>query len=263
MGWIVLSYASKMRSQSRAARMNSAMKNKLINILSHDLSSPLSNIKHTLDMLESKFIDRDEFNDISKTLSRDIDLTLTLTSNLIKWINVQRKDFKPEIVKFKLNDAIDECIRLYTPMAKDKRISLDYDKSYDFELESDPEMIKIVLRNLLSNAIKFSHANATILIAAGTIDNQLSMSVADDGIGIAEKEVHKLFAENTLQSQLGTNEEKGTGVGLTLCKTILGKLNGNIYAKSKLGSGTTFYFNIPAPNLKRLSLNQSQDQMIS
>lgn len=156
-GWIIFSYASKMKSQSKAAKADSRVKNKLINILGHDLKSPLTNIKQTLVLLNSGHINQDEFNHLTKLLTKDIDSTLTLTSNLIKWINVQQKDFKPEIKAIKVSDLINECISLYLPIAREKNITLVSNRGIDFNINSDPEMIKIVLRNLLSNAIKFSH----------------------------------------------------------------------------------------------------------
>lgn len=256
LGSMVNSYALKLKTQSKAAKADSATKNKLINILSHDLNSPLNNIKQTLIMLESEIISREDFLGLSKSLSKEIDRTLTLTSNLIKWIQIQRRDFKPDMVKLKIGEVIEECIHLYIPISKEKGITLNYNPSTDYEFESDPEMIKIIVRNLLSNAIKYSHQNGIVEIHVLADEKTASVLVTDTGVGMSEDEVRRLLAMNTLTSQPGTNEEKGTGLGISLCKTVVGQLNGDLSAKSREGSGTTFQLDIPAPNLRRLNIQE-------
>ncbi len=253
MGLIILSYASKLKSQSKAAEADNQVKNKLIYILGHDLKSPLNNIRQTLSMLDHGHIDQNEFNHLTKILAKDIGSTLNLTSNLIKWINIQQNDFKPEIKSVKISELIKECASLYMPIAREKNIDLLVNTGVDIEMDSDPEMIKIVLRNLLSNAIKFSHPHSKINIDQNISGSEVSLSVADYGVGMSKEEVDILFSLTEVKSQVGTNQEKGTGLGVNLCKTVIEKLGGKIWAEGKLGEGTTFTFTVPSPNIKVIS----------
>jgi len=106
-------------------------------------------------------------------------------------------------------------------------------------------MIKTVIRNLVTNAIKFTPAKGTITISAVEEENNLLFSVSDNGIGMSQENVNKLFKIDESFSTVGTNKEKGTGLGLILCHEFIEKHNGKIWAESELNEGTTFYFTIP------------------
>ncbi|MEM6524937.1 MAG: HAMP domain-containing sensor histidine kinase [Bacteroidota bacterium] len=262
-GWIILSYASKMKSQSQMAKEDNKVKDKLINILGHDLKGPLNNIKQTLVLLNDGHINRDEFDHLSKNLTKDVDSTLNLTSNLVKWINVQQKDFRPEILRVNIAELIKECITLYDPIALEKNIELDYYSPINLEMDTDPEMIKIVLRNLIGNAIKFSHAHNKIDIDHDISGTEVTFSIADYGIGMSPQDAKALFSLNEVKSQVGTNQEKGTGLGMNLCKTVVNKLEGRIWVDAKLGEGTTFHFTVPSPYIKVLSKKPNLEPSIN
>lgn len=252
-GWVLLSYASKMKIQGQAVKQDNRVKDKLINILGHDLKGPLNNIKQTLLLLHEGYIHQDEFDHLVKHLAKDIDSTLNLTSNLVKWINVQKKDFSPETCNVNVRELVRECITLYDPVALEKNIELVNYNPVNVEMQTDPEMIKIVLRNLVGNAIKFSHPHSSVEVSYEISSTEITFSVMDYGVGMSPQDVKLLFSPSEIKSQTGTNQEKGTGLGINLCKTVINKLNGKIWVETELGEGTTFYFTVPSPSIKILT----------
>jgi signal transduction histidine kinase len=109
-------------------------------------------------------------------------------------------------------------------------------------------MTETVLRNLITNAIKFTKPNGTIIVSSERDDNWIKIKVADNGVGISEENIQKLFRIDSNYSTKGTAEESGTGLGLILCKELVEKQGGKIYVTSKKDSGSTFSFTLPAAN---------------
>jgi len=135
-------------------------------------------------------------------------------------------------------------------LAMNKNIMLKYTTPGIYRLISDKAIINTVLRNLISNAIKYTPHNGLIMVSVIKKDDMYQVSVKDSGRGITAANLEKLFGLNTIQSTLGTANEKGTGLGLILCKDFVNKLGGNIWVKSTYGHGATFTF-----SLKDLSIN--------
>ena len=115
-----------------------------------------------------------------------------------------------------------------------------------YEFDTDRNMLEIVARNLFSNAIKFTDKGGSIRIKAKEADGIIIISVSDSGIGIEKSRIEKIFSYSEGYSTLGTNEEKGTGLGLMICKQLIEKNNGRIWVESNEGIGSSFYFTIPA-----------------
>jgi two-component system sensor histidine kinase/response regulator len=122
-------------------------------------------------------------------------------------------------------------------------ISIDAEK--DITIHADKQMFTSVVHNLLSNAIKFSNDDENILVKIKTVDSMAVVSVIDSGAGISEENLPKLFDKNVHFTTIGTAQEKGTGLGLELCKELVEKNGGNITVKSEIGKGSDFSFTIP------------------
>lgn len=245
MGRLVTMYNAAIREQNKQIKKSNETKNQLISILGHDIKSPLNNIKKMLDLLVSKDITEAELKQISRQLHNDVDSTLTLTNNLINWIKIQKIDYAPHYEQFKIRDVVDETITLYQPIAENKNIVLEVNYPEDKHMHSDPEMCKIVLRNLVSNSIKFSNPGSKVLVKVTSNDNFHHFEIRDEGVGLEKEEVDNLLNSNNISSHLGTNNEKGNGIGLHLTKQIITQLGGNISLESSPGSGTTFYIKLP------------------
>jgi len=151
--------------------------------------------------------------------------------------------FKPQILSF--TDICKNILEILNPNANAKNITINYSAADLLNVFADIDMLKTILRNLLSNAIKFTHNNGTININAEENSGNVTISVSDNGIGIAPDNLTKLFDISQIQTTTGTAEEKGTGLGLLLCKEFVEKHGGKIWVESEVGMGSNFKFTIP------------------
>ncbi|QSE96176.1 sensor histidine kinase [Fulvivirga lutea] len=244
MGRLVTIYGNEIRFQNKEIRKNNEIKNQLISILGHDIKGPLNNVKKLLELANSDHITKEELQKVTSQLHSDVDSTLVLTNNLINWIKIQKIDFKPQHKYFKIKDIINETIDLYRPIAKNKSIQLVAQLPEEEEMQCDAEMCKIVLRNLVSNSIKYSHEGGKVEITVSQDSNDIIFEIKDTGIGIDNEQAEKLLKDEVVSSELGTNKEKGTGIGLHLSKKIIDQLGGEIWLESN-SNGTAFYIKLP------------------
>ncbi len=129
--------------------------------------------------------------------------------------------------------------------AKNKNITIANKINDNFIAFADEKMLKTILRNLISNAIKFTPQNGEIIVSAKTKDNEVEISIKDNGIGISENDIKKLFRIDIHHTTIGTSNESGTGVGLILCEELVNKNGGKIWVESELGKGSNFIFTLP------------------
>lgn len=164
---------------------------------------------------------------------------------MLLWANTQTN--KIEIVKENLNlkELIIDATGAYLPGAEAKNISFEISVGDNLILYADRIAIKTVIGNLFNNAIKFTPQGGNIKITAEQTDNNIKISITDNGVGIPPEILSKLFIFEESISTLGTENEKGTGLGLIICNELIEKHNGSIWIESELGHGTSFYFNLP------------------
>lgn len=233
-------------NEARLRELN-ATKDKFFSIISHDLKSPFNSILGLSDLLieqiqEKNFDDIEEYAGIIRDSSqRAMDLLL----NLLEWSRSQtgRMEFSPEYAK--LSTLINEAIELLDDSAQQKSITIHRELPRKMIAFVDKAMISTILRNLISNAIKFTHPHGQIVISNELKNEELIVAVSDNGVGIKKERINKLFRIDENQSSLGTQNEKGTGLGLVLCKEFIEKHGGRIWVESELGKGSKFYFAIP------------------
>ena len=224
-----------------------ATKDKFFSIIAHDLRSPFNSVigfsEHLLELIEKKEYENIELyaNIILQSSNRAMDLL----TNLFEWSQSQsgRMELHPE--DFPMIPLIKEQIVLYKDIAEQKSITITNLLTPDIRVNADKAMIKSLLRNLISNAIKFTPSGGKIAILAVEKQNEIIVSVSDNGIGISKAGINNLFSIGHSYSTPGTNKEKGTGLGLILCQEYIKKNNGKIWVESEPGKGTTFYFSIP------------------
>ena len=224
-----------------------ATKDKFFSIIAHDLKSPFNSILGFLELL-IKNIEKYDIQKIKRfveTIYNSSVNTYKLLENLLEWSRSQTGgiNFKPEF--FILEDLIIETLQLAQNPAKTKNIVLDYDISDSLLVFADRNMIHTVLRNLISNAIKFTNKNGFVTIKAFHQKSHIKVVVIDSGVGISDKAKNKLFKINEKITTLGTEEEKGTGLGLILCKEFVEKNGGEIWVESEINKGSNFIFSIP------------------
>ena len=224
-----------------------ATKDKLFSIIAHDLRSPFNSILGFLELLIEN-VKNYEVADVEKYLgiiNLSAKNTLVLLDNLLNWAKSQTGQiiFKPE--KIVLSSLIQEIFELLNPSAKNKNIVLNHIQSEEIIVFADLNMIKTVLRNLISNAIKFTNSNGKINVYGLQNDKFIEIAVSDNGVGMNEETQNELFRLETNETSKGTANEKGSGLGLILCKEFVEKHGGKIWVKSELGKGSVFKFTLP------------------
>ncbi len=235
------------KTNEELQRLN-AQKDKFFSIIAHDLKSPFNSIVGFSERLVEQ-INENDFNSIGKyagIILQSSERAMDLLSNLMEWSRSQtgRMEFNPEFIEMveMINDASD----LLAYSAEQKLINIILDLPSNAPVYADKDMINTVLRNLISNAIKFTRPDGEIIISAKEDHEGFMVTVSDNGIGISKSSMEKLFRIDESYSTPGTRNEKGTGLGLILCKEFIEKHGGKIWVESEVMKGSTFYFTLPS-----------------
>jgi len=232
--------------QNNELKENLSTKNKFFSIIAHDLKNPFNSLlglsKIMSESIEQK--DWDQVKEIAGYINQTTQQSYKLLTNLLEWSRLQMGNIQFNPTKFSLKQLIDETVQLNEASYSEKRITVTTDVEETLELTADWQMLQAIVRNLLSNAIKFTKQGQAVYISATRNNNTVEISIKDKGIGIAEKDIEKLFKIESGFSRRGTNNEKGTGLGLLLCKEFVEKHNGKIWVESEVGKGSDFKFTI-------------------
>lgn len=222
-------------------------KDKFFSIIAHDLKSPLLGFLSFVRLMEEDLEDwnKDQIQKLLGQLRDSAENLSALIENLLTWSRIQRNivDYLPQSIDIEL--VVARNIEILTPNAEQKQIMLKNSLQEELSVDVDIHMLDTVIRNLLSNAIKFTEAGGTVEISATHDENTVSVTVSDTGIGIPEEKLPDLFRIDAKSQREGTAGEKGTGLGLILCKEFIEKHGGKIWAESNVGKGTTFTFTLP------------------
>lgn len=233
-------------SQSYLKELN-AQKDKFFSIIAHDLRSPFNAIlglsQHLLDLIEEK--DYEDIEKIGRVLFQSSERAMNLLMNLLEWSRTQtgRIELNPE--PFSIKDLVEEIVPVFEDIAQKKSVGIESSVNEFLSIYADKHMIGTVIRNLINNAVKYTGRNGIVKISAKHHQAGVTVSVKDNGVGIPIERLDKLFRIDTSESTPGTANEKGTGLGLILCKEFVERNGGIIWAESIVGSGSVFYFTIP------------------
>lgn len=227
-----------------------ATKDKFFSIISHDLKGPVSGITISLEFLEGNFeeLESDKIKEFISMLYSSSSRLYKLIEELLQWSRLQTRKIESEFTRSQISMAIESAYSSVITNATLKLISIESEICFDPIILIDTAMINTVLRNLLSNAVKFSNKNDTILVRTSEYEGMLLVEVIDHGVGMKESDLEKLFRIDVHFSTVGTNEERGTGLGLVLCKELVEIHKGKIWAESKHGEGSVFKFTLPYIN---------------
>ena len=233
------------KSEQNLSKSNE-LKDKLLSILGHDVRGPLGSFNSLLNLLvdHPQQFDEDEKKDMLEKLRDAAHENYELVSSLLMWAKNQVKlsDFKPE--ENNLNDLVLETVKQISPQAQQKDIRVTTNLSNEMIALVDPQMIKVVIRNLISNGIKFSKRESEIIVSTYKEPEYHYIKVTDFGMGMDENTQQKLFRTD-IKSTLGTEEEKGTGLGLILCNELIEQHSGKLLVQSTPGLGTTITIRLP------------------
>jgi two-component system, sensor histidine kinase and response regulator len=221
-----------------------ATKDKFFSIIAHDLKSPFQAFLNLNTFLVDRFdrYSKEEIIELITEMGDTADNLFKLLENLLSWSRIQmgKMLFEPNV--FPLDQLVNMTMGYLEASAKAKQIQLEGKIPEFLEVYVDPDMFSAVLRNLISNAIKFTKPGGTVKVSAKEMGDRVEIAVTDSGVGISESVLEKLFKIDTTCSTPGTANEKGTGLGLILCKEMVEKHGGNIRVESEVDVGTTFIF---------------------
>jgi PAS domain S-box-containing protein len=236
-----------LEKQNVELRQLNVTKDKFFSIIAHDLKSPFNSILGFSEILvqQMKAKDYESVDDYARIILGSAKRVVELQTNLLVWARSQsgRMEFNPEY--FEMADYINDMMPLFTDMAGQKSINITTTLVHPISAFAYRPMISTILGNLVSNAIKYTRAGGEISISAKQDTGGITVSVADNGIGISRDGIGKLFRIEESYSTKGTNNEEGTGLGLILCKEFVEKHGGKIGVESEPGKGSTFYFTLP------------------
>jgi two-component system sensor histidine kinase/response regulator len=221
-----------------------AEKNKLMSIISHDMRAPLINIQGYLQLLNENEVDSPQRPVLEQELLMATNSTMDMLTNLLQWSRSQMEGPLVNLVPTNLLSAIKSTLDMGKTQADKKDIALNYIINPELTVVADTDMLQLVVRNLISNAIKFTPQGGIINIGAQLIQQECKIVVSDNGKGIDRNKQEKIFSINT-EPGLGTNNEKGVGLGLLLCKEFIERQGGRIGFESVFGQGSSFFVFIP------------------
>ena len=227
-------------------KMNDA-KQKLFSIIAHDLRSPIGQLKSSLDLVNREYLSPEAFKQISSKLSSEVDELHSTLDNLLKWSISQLQGIKASPEKVLLSNVFEKMYILFKQSLERKNITCKIEGGY-LSVWADPDHLMLVFRNLVSNAVKYSYQDGTIHLRAYTQEGRIVIEVADTGMGMNDEIKAAAFKSGNMISNAGTSNEKGTGLGLKLCKEFIEKNNGKIWVESTEQKGSCFYVSLPEAN---------------
>ncbi|MEP0859825.1 MAG: PAS domain S-box protein [Ignavibacterium sp.] len=238
---------AQLRKVTEDLKQANASKDKFFSIIAHDLRTPLIGLIGYAEIL-SEDIDELELSEIKEYSKNIVDIsrqTIKLLSNLLEWSRLQtgKIQFNPSDVK--IYSIVENIFQLLKSNAQHKEIELINSTNMNHIAYADENMIYSVFNNLISNAIKFTRTGGKIEVSSEQKGEEIIVSVKDNGVGIDEENLKNLFELDKSFTTPGTENEKGSGLGIILCRDFIKKHGGRIWVNSKVGEGTTFFFTLP------------------
>lgn len=235
-----------LKSETLLKEMN-AQKDKFFSIIAHDLRSPFNTIIGFSELLSDQVAEKDYtgIDEYARLIQKSSLRAVDLLDNLLQWAHSQtgRMEFNPDY--HALDSLVEDTISLLSDTAQQKNIEIRHEIPESLTVFADKSMVSTVLRNLVSNALKFTNPGGTITLTSKQNQQHTTILVSDTGVGITPERKAGLFRLDQCESTLGTNHEKGTGLGLMLCKEFVNKHGGMIWVESEPGRGSTFLFTLP------------------
>ncbi|MBI9067140.1 MAG: GHKL domain-containing protein [Salinivirgaceae bacterium] len=244
---IIQQQKDEIEIQRKLLHETNASKDKFFNILGHDLKNPIAGFLGLTEIMAAKM---SEFSSekqqiFAESLHESSKQLYTLLENLLHWARSQTGSLHLTPINMDLDELLESSISQVSMNAQLKNISIRKQNNNSLKVFADEDTLHTILRNLLSNAIKFSHSDSFIDVSVSQNEKFAIISICDYGVGIAPEDINKLFKIDQTYSQLGTAEEKGTGLGLILCKEFIELNGGTINVESIINKKTIFSITVP------------------
>ena len=233
-----------LRNRENELREISRARDRLFSIIGHDLRSPIGALQGMLNLLDSGEIAKQEFIAFIPKLKGDVDHISFTLNNLLSWGQAQMDSTITKSSTVTVARKIEDQIRLLADAAEKKNIKVINEVTDDTKVWADTHHVDLIVRNLLSNALKFTPNHGLISFHAEDRKGYWQLCVKDTGIGMDEETLSTLFMKETNRTTYGTNNEKGTGLGLALCRELVQRNNGDLWVESELKKGSRFYFTL-------------------
>ncbi|MBC9909235.1 sensor histidine kinase [Chitinophaga varians] len=237
-------YQQEIEKQREALATMNKDKEKLFSIVAHDIRSPLATLEILLDMFRKGEYPEDEMEEAAAILHKKISQLGGSLDNVLRWSSRSMKGIQAQPVNFYLGPLATEVLYFFEMTIQQKGIRVDTSIPDDLMLYADKDQVSVILRNFLSNALKFSYAGGVIELKAQVVGAQVGISITDHGTGMPATQVLQLFSYNQSPGY-GTSGERGTGLGLILCKEFAQQNNGTIAVESHVDKGTRFTVYLP------------------
>jgi signal transduction histidine kinase len=238
----------KIKIQNRKLHEYIVSMDKFFSIISHDLKSPFQGLAGMTQMMAEDIdsFSRTELSNLSKDMHKSVNNLLRMMTNLLDWARMKQGSFSYEPKQIALSEKVSENLALIDKLIEQKGIEFILEIPQELHVYADEEMLNSILRNLLTNAVKFTRKMGKVIISAKETDNNfIEIAVKDNGIGMPDDLSGKLFRIEEKIGRKGTDGEESTGLGLLVCKEFVEKHSGRIWAESKEGAGSIFYFTVP------------------
>jgi len=237
----------KVQQQNIRLQELNATKDKFFSIISHDLKGPLNSLTSFSGLLinHADSLSKEEIQMLAKDLDKSLKNLFALLENLLEWSRSQTGNIEFTPGEFSITQTLVQNHELLKAQAQNKGINMVLGTRDEIIVKAHRHSITTVVRNLMSNAIKFTPSGGTITVEAKRLNGEVLVSISDTGVGMSPEIQKKLFRIDTKHSTRGTADEKGTGLGLILCKDFVEKNGGSIGVTSEVGKGSRFYFSIP------------------
>ena len=242
---LLMKHQEEIEKRTKELEELNKVKDKFFSIISHDLRSPINSLAGLLDLMEKDQIKPEELPALTKEMRVQFNHTKNLINNLLDWTLLQMNKVAIRKEKLAIKTILDDNIKLLSAMST-KQTTFINEVGDDLFALADNNMINLIFRNLILNGIKFTDNGGIIKITAAREGNEIKVSINDNGVGISEDIQKMLFEKTTGYSTRGTANEKGTGLGLILCKEFIERNGGKIWLQSEIGKGSTFHITIPA-----------------
>ena len=235
----------EIQSQAESLHEINKLKSKILSVVSHDLRSPIANLQSLLELFNQQHLSVEEFRDLSGKLKSNLSVTQRTLENLLNWSLGQMEGIRTDRSVFNIHSIIEDVTHLNEETALRKQVTIKRNFKTPVFVEADVNQIHLVLRNLVHNAIKFSQRDNEVDISTELRDKHCHVIIKDEGIGMTQAEIDMVMVRNEYFTKSGTDQEKGTGLGLLLCKDFVKRNGGEFFIKSTKGKGTTVTFTLP------------------
>ena len=241
LGIVRINNINQRKANFKLAKLNND-KAKIFSIIGHDLKSPIGTLQQLMNLYNSNTITEKEIKEFAPELKQKLDYSGQTLNNLLYWSRTQMEGLKATPTAFYPSQIIEKYITSFNKRITEKKITIRIENQLTEEkvIFIDENHFEIIFRNLFTNAIKFTPENGTVTINLSNSEQTFKLMVMDTGTGMSQKKVNEILKGEYVESTYGTNSEKGTGIGLTLCKELIKLNNGELIIESSLGKGSTF-----------------------